>query len=132
MWNRNQLLERLQAARIRMAPSGEGLGVIVVHLDNFGSIMERNGFDSANAVLAEVARALVSSLRPSDVVGRSGLEEFVILLLGCGREEVRQTAERLRVYLSSTPVTTPYGTFSLPQAWGSWRVRQTQRYTRPP
>lgn len=118
IWNRNEIIERLEAERNELRSQGAGAGVIVVCVDNFEDVAETAGFHSANVLLAEVAGRLVSSLRPSDAVGRSGLDEFVILLPGCGTEDARKAAERLLGYLTATSISTREGALSVAVSMG--------------
>jgi diguanylate cyclase (GGDEF)-like protein len=64
--------------------TGEGLAgpfsVAVIDLDHFKSINDRFGHDIGDRVLMRVATILLGSLRASDVVVRTGGEEFAVLM----------------------------------------------------
>ena len=71
---------------------GEPVGVIVGELDAPAA-----GPDGRrDALLAEVARVLLDSLRAFDLAYRAGEERFVVLLPGADHERAADTAERLR------------------------------------
>ncbi len=56
-----------------------GLGVIYIDLDSLGAINNRFGHAQGDEALRMVADAIRASIRDSDVVGRVGGDEFVIL-----------------------------------------------------
>ena len=63
-----------------MRRSGSPVGVLMLDVDRFKSINDRFGHKRGDEILALVARALESSLRESDLVGRYGGDEFVVLM----------------------------------------------------
>lgn len=74
----------------------EGFGVLFMDLDHFKSVNDRFGHEMGDRVLVAVAAVLKAALRPGDVVGRYGGEEFVAVVAGAGPESARLVAERLR------------------------------------
>jgi diguanylate cyclase (GGDEF)-like protein len=70
-------------------------------LDHFKSVNDRYGHEMGDRVLVAVAAVLKSGLRPGDVVGRYGGEEFVGVVAGAGPESARLVAERLRQAVES-------------------------------
>lgn len=79
------------------------LAVLMVDLDNFKNVNDRYGHAIGDQVLTECARRLEANLRPSDVFGRVGGEEFAILLPRTSREKACQIAERLRLACAEAP-----------------------------
>jgi diguanylate cyclase (GGDEF)-like protein len=59
-------------------------GVLVADIDKFKSINDSLGHEAGDRVLREVAARLITGVRPADTVGRTGGDEFVILLPGIG------------------------------------------------
>jgi predicted signal transduction protein with EAL and GGDEF domain len=57
-----------------------------------------------------VARRLKSDLRPYDVVGRYGGEEFIIILPGCELATGARRADEIRNLVANGPFSTPFGT----------------------
>jgi two-component system cell cycle response regulator len=74
----------------------EAFGVLFMDLDHFKSVNDRFGHEMGDRVLVAVASVLKTGLRPGDVVGRYGGEEFVGIVAGAGPESARLVAERLR------------------------------------
>ena len=80
--NRRRLSEEI-AARVALAEREElELSLVLVDVDSFKVVNDTLGHDVGDAVLAEVARRLAQRVRRSDVVGRWGGEEFLVLLHG--------------------------------------------------
>ncbi len=71
-------------------------GVLFMDLDHFKSVNDRFGHEMGDRALVAVASVLRTTLRPGDVVGRYGGEEFVAIVAGAGPESARLVAERLR------------------------------------
>jgi diguanylate cyclase (GGDEF)-like protein len=61
---------------------GRGACLIVVDLDGFKSINDSAGHAAGDRVLAEAGRRLAAAVRSTDLVGRWGGDEFVLLLAG--------------------------------------------------
>lgn len=73
---------------------------VAVDLDHFKSINDRFGHAAGDAVLAGTATTFREQLRQSDLVGRLGGEEFVVLLPHSDRAGGLQTAEKIRTALA--------------------------------
>ncbi len=78
--NRRLFYDRLQQAVLRARRHLGRLAVLYVDLDRFKEINDRHGHDVGDAVLSEVARRLLGSVRESDTVARIGGDEFTVLL----------------------------------------------------
>jgi diguanylate cyclase (GGDEF)-like protein len=96
MLNRRSLEESAQREVERAARSGEPLWVFMVDVDHFKRINDRHGHQTGDRVLQQVAAALHATLRPYDVLGRYGGEEFALVLPGLGTSAAVVVAERLR------------------------------------
>jgi diguanylate cyclase (GGDEF)-like protein len=74
-------------------------------LDHFKKINDMYGHQVGDLVLCEAAHRMKNVLRPYDILGRYGGEEFLIVLPGCTIQEATSAAERLRLRLGSPPLT---------------------------
>jgi diguanylate cyclase (GGDEF)-like protein len=94
--NRRHLLaladEGLDAARRDDAP----LSVLALDVDHFKRINDTYGHDAGDAVLRRVAQTCRASLREGDSIGRTGGEEFVVVLPATTAAIALDVAERLR------------------------------------
>jgi diguanylate cyclase (GGDEF)-like protein len=72
------------------------LSVLLIDIDHFKGINDSYGHAAGDTLLRDFANILSRNIRPSDVVGRMGGEEFTILLPDTDKVEAFQVAERLR------------------------------------
>lgn len=103
LWNRSAVLNLLNNELSRGGREGKPAGVILADLDHFKRINDTLGHLAGDHVLREVSRRMLTSLRPYDLIGRFGGEEFLIVLPGCDRLTTYRLAERLRVSVSEEP-----------------------------
>lgn len=85
---------------------GQPLALLFLDLDNFKSLNDKQGHAAGDRALVAVAAALRHELRPADLLGRYGGEEFVAMLHGIDQEQAMQVATRLcrRVHRLEIPV----------------------------
>lgn len=98
--NRRQLMTQLEAETERARRYQRELSVLFVDLDHFKRINDSCGHAVGDKVLVAVAGYLKDAIRTSDLVGRFGGEEFVILLPDTPVNSARAAAER---WLSGLP-----------------------------
>ena len=116
----------------RVARSGESALLLMVDIDHFKRVNDTHGHAAGDLVIRAVADALAQSVRPMDLVSRIGGEEFAILLPNCPMAFGPQVAERVRVRVARSGVTTPDGralsaTVSLGGAFAPQWERSTPR-----
>lgn len=82
------------------------IALLFLDLDHFKLLNDRQGHNAGDRALVAVAKALATELRPSDLLGRYGGEEFVALLDGIPAQQAMQVATRLcrRVHRLEIPV----------------------------
>jgi diguanylate cyclase (GGDEF)-like protein len=102
LWNRRFLVQ--QAPRVWRQARRDGLRVtaMVLDLDHFKRLNDAHGHAAGDAVLRAVADALGATVRPADVLARTGGEEIVVLGLVSDAAEAHHLAERLRVAVSGS------------------------------
>jgi diguanylate cyclase (GGDEF)-like protein len=93
-----------EAELTRLGRQGPGQAVLLLDLDHFRQLNDRYGARVGDAVLRAVADTLRDEVRSADLVGRSGGEEFAVLLPGTGRFDAMAIAERIRLKVASTLV----------------------------
>jgi diguanylate cyclase (GGDEF)-like protein len=77
------------------------LSAILLDVDNFKDVNDRLGHLVGDRVIAAIARRLRESVRESDVIGRWGGEEFLVLLKNCDLEQAMAVAEKIRTAMAS-------------------------------
>ncbi len=70
-------------------------GVLLLDVDRFKEVNDIFGHVEGDRVLREVARQLRESIRPEDVAGRFGGDEFLVVLPGADREAVEAVSLRI-------------------------------------
>ncbi|MGO4503882.1 MULTISPECIES: diguanylate cyclase [unclassified Dyella] len=82
------------------------IALLFLDLDHFKMLNDRQGHAAGDRALVAVAEALRNELRPHDLLGRYGGEEFVAMLFGIEQNQAMQVATRLcrRVYRLEIPV----------------------------
>ncbi len=107
--NRRSVMELLENEVARTIRHGPPLAVVILDLDYFKQVNDTWGHPTGDLVLKETAGLLRETLRQSDIVGRYGGEEFVLVLPDTSLAGSARLAERCRTRLAETPVTTGSG-----------------------
>lgn len=105
MNNRRVLFESLGAELSRVRRYGGFLSLLMLDIDHFKRVNDTWGHAAGDDVLRAVARVVKRTVRDVDLSARYGGEEFVILLPETALEGAVQIAERLRLAVSTAPVT---------------------------
>jgi diguanylate cyclase (GGDEF)-like protein len=107
--NRRFLVE--QAPRIwrQARRDGTRVAAMMLDIDHFKRLNDAHGHAAGDAVLRAVARALAATVRPPDVLARTGGEELVVLGLVSDPDEARRLAERLRLAVAGTRTVDGHG-----------------------
>src|SRR5205814_9896708 len=90
--NRRQSEDALAHEISRADRFGSPLALVFADLDDFKGVNDAHGHPVGDAVLREFADVLRSTVRDSDLAGRWGGEEFVLLLPGTDAEGGAQLA----------------------------------------
>jgi diguanylate cyclase (GGDEF)-like protein len=98
--NRQALMEALALEFHRSRRYQHGLALLFLDVDHFKKINDRHGHVFGDQVLFHVAQSAGKIIRPSDIIGRYGGEEFVIGLVECDRTGALQIAERIRMKIA--------------------------------
>jgi len=96
LYNRRKLDESFAVEVSRAERYGRPLSVILLDIDRFKAVNDTHGHPVGDAVLVETAERLLTALRTSDVPGRWGGEEFLIICPETPLDTALQLAERLR------------------------------------
>jgi diguanylate cyclase (GGDEF)-like protein len=98
--NRAETLAGLNRELSRSERNGQSVAVILADIDHFKRINDTHGHAAGDEALKEVARRLKAELRPYDLAGRYGGEEFLLVLPGCSLNAALSRAEQVRSAVS--------------------------------
>lgn len=104
VYNRRHFLSLAELEFSRSQRHSKPLSMILLDLDHFKQVNDSHGHVIGDQVLQSVAEQCRSNIRPADIIGRYGGEEFTILLPETDLAGARQLAERLRAQVSGSRV----------------------------
>lgn len=116
--NRSEIVAALQREISRSEREGRSATVIMADVDHFKTINDSMGHAAGDTVLKEVAERLKSDLRPYDLAGRYGGEEFLLILPGCDLRTGVRRADEIRRLVERTPISTGCGNANLTVSMG--------------
>ena len=99
--------ELLQEELAKAERSGRPTAVVMADLDLLRNINNTHGHLLGDQALQAAARAMKDGLRPGDIAGRLGGEEFALLLPGAGPDEAFALAECIREDLERAAIPLP-------------------------
>lgn len=94
--NRRKFMDDAQRQIQRSRHSRHPLALLALDIDHFKQINDRFGHGTGDQVLRKLAESMRSQLRPADLLGRMGGEEFLALMPETDAGQAREIAERLR------------------------------------
>ena len=107
--NRACLVETLGATLDEVVKFRASCGFLLVAIDHLGRLNEAYGFDTTEAVIAQVAKRIRARLRAKDHLGRFSGNKFGVVLTSCTPDELTVAAERLLAGIRDETITTPAG-----------------------
>lgn len=96
LYNHRHFHERLRAELTRTSRTHDSVALMVMDIDDFKKINDVFGHATGDQVLSAIAGLLKTTLRASDVVCRTGGEEFAVIMPSCGAGDALSLASRLQ------------------------------------
>lgn len=112
-YNRRYIVTQLEQELAVAVRHNLPLSIIMIDIDHFKSVNDQHGHQVGDEVLKEIVNVLSESVRSSDIIGRYGGEEFIVIAPLTGLQEALILAERLRETVSRWPFETMYGFLKL-------------------
>ncbi|OMC39424.1 hypothetical protein A5740_26780 [Mycobacterium sp. GA-1841] len=113
VWNRTGVEREVENLASRARWRGETLAVILLDIDDFKTVNDRDGHAAGDHVLIQLARSWSSRLPDSAVLGRLGGDEFVAVVAGLDATQAAAMADDLGnlgpVYVSTGLAVGPPG-----------------------
>lgn len=102
VYNRSYFMEQSSKIVDEILVNESSASLILFDLDHFKQINDTYGHETGDKVLSQVAKLVKDSLRPQDLLGRYGGEEFIILLPEMVEEDSYLFANTIRERISES------------------------------
>ena len=99
--NRRRIMMQAEQERVKAIDTAEPLCFLILDLDHFKQVNDRYGHDAGDTVLQQMSMTVSAMLREQDHFGRTGGEEFLIVLPNTDAEQAMAIAERLRLAIAA-------------------------------
>jgi len=116
--NRAEILASLKRELSRSERDGRPAAIILADVDHFKRINDTMGHAAGDAVLKEVAQRLQSDLRPYDLAGRYGGEEFLLILPNCNLQTAIRRADEVRFLVSRDMIISTFASIAVTVSMG--------------
>ena len=107
--NRRKILETAGEQMATCSVNGEPLVAALIDIDFFKRVNDQYGHAAGDSVLKQFVNQSQLHIRKTDVIGRYGGEEFLLLMPNCSIPDASKVIERLREAIASTAFTTADG-----------------------
>jgi diguanylate cyclase (GGDEF)-like protein/PAS domain S-box-containing protein len=121
--NRRCINQKLRSRIDELKRYGWPCGVLFIDIDNFKVINDEHGHSIGDKVLKMVGRTLSASLRSYDILGRYGGEEFFAIVANVDSVKLYSFADRLRLLVEQSSLTTGSDTVSVTISIGATLAR---------
>lgn len=104
LYNRGAVFHYLNKLVSDCLASHSGMYLLMADIDLFKKINDTHGHQAGDVVIRTIADRISNCLRPSDVVGRYGGEEFIVGISGVDKQRALAVAERIRNTIANAPI----------------------------
>jgi diguanylate cyclase (GGDEF)-like protein len=101
LFNHSATTDLLELEIERARRNNTPLSVVMIDIDHFKTVNDNYGHSAGDAVLRDLARLLQQRLRRSDVIGRYGGEEFLLILPNTPGLAAAQLIDAIRISFSA-------------------------------
>lgn len=100
VYSREVLFQKLDTEIARYKRYSKTFSIIMIDIDHFKNINDTFGHSAGDLVLSDIGQIFLNNIRETDVVGRYGGEEFIILLPETSLDNAVKVAENLKKLIS--------------------------------
>ena len=104
IFNRRRLMEETEKELLRSRRYGHFISVLMLDIDHFKLINDSYGHLAGDEVLRTLAKACKDRIRVTDIIGRYGGEEFLIILPETNKENALKVAQDIKEYISTMEI----------------------------
>ncbi len=105
--NRLHFLQRFESEVRRSENYRQELALFMFDIDDFKKINDTYGHASGDVVIKKLVEIVRSNTRSSDLIGRFGGDEFMVLMMSSNAEQAHLYAEKLREKIAATDIRIP-------------------------
>jgi len=105
-------IDRCLRAEPAQNPLESTLALLAIDIDFFKTINDTHGHPAGDQAICTLAAICKNALRPYDVLGRVGGEEFAVLLIDTNAQQAEEIAERIRTLCLSTAIQSEHAVFN--------------------
>ncbi|GJM24328.1 MAG: GGDEF domain-containing protein [Phycisphaerae bacterium] len=110
MWNRDGILNLAEEALEQARSGDKGAAFVMVDLDHFKEVNDSLGHAAGDEVLRAISRRMLGGLRETDVIGRIGGDEFLLVLSPCESfDHAVGVVDRIQERITASPIHTESG-----------------------
>lgn len=102
IYNRRYIFERLEQISELYKRKRDIFSIAILDIDYFKNVNDTHGHPGGDYILQEFAKALKKSIRSSDILGRYGGEEFIIIFINSNKEDSYNIVDRIRKQVKGT------------------------------
>lgn len=107
--SRHHFIQRAEEVLCQSERNGQPFALLMLDLDHFKRVNDTHGHPAGDLVLRRVSETFRLSLRPGDICGRLGGEEFAVILSNTDIDAALSNAERLRQKINALHITLASG-----------------------
>ena len=116
--NHQHFLAEAESALRHAQNASRSVCLALIDLDHFKQVNDTYGHATGDAVLREFVTLCQTHLRPIDVFGRMGGEEFGLVLPDCSLEQGLEIVHRIRLALANTPIDSQHPELGISASFG--------------
>ncbi len=111
LFNRRELMRLSTSAYNKAKKESTTFAILMIDIDHFKKINDTYGHRVGDIAISRVSNSIKTSLSPSDIAGRYGGEEFVVLISNTNLEQAEQIAQRIRRNVEDLEIKSDESTF---------------------
>jgi diguanylate cyclase (GGDEF)-like protein len=112
--NRRNAMSQAKVMMSNQVNKKDSMIIAILDVDNFKAINDTYGHDIGDKALQNLTLIMTEALRETDVMGRYGGEEFIILLPNAGEKEIKMIFSRIQSALKNLVCEYQSETIALP------------------